>query len=444
MAYKVQSGTAVLSGTIEQEGDIIVQSDDGTEAVRLDQDGTVSGSGELTVQSINVNNVSSISALGAASFGALTASALASLDGGINVNDSKLTISTAGAVSGSGGFTALSLDVNGQASIDGAGSGSLRGLDLNGGRIQDAGLIQATDLNVAGTCTAGTFRTPTDEGYIGVNGGARFTSIDNSMGTINNAGDIKKVIGLSFQTLPHVQNQVTTFTVSASQGIRANEIVVNSGQASINSAGTASVRSINVIRQYIGGVAASIDNAGAANVSSFTVSNDKFSVNASGDVSGSGDLELGGTTLKMDNIGNGTALAMGADSLLFKDAGTNTFHTASFAQLASALAGGGLTATNGVLSTQAAAIQEVNSANLTLKEGYNFMTASAALNCTLPASPSPGDTITFKTADLSGGLSVTINGAGSQTIDGVSSIYLESPYTAVSLVYVTTDDWRLI
>ena len=113
------------------------------------------------------------------------------------------------------------------------------------------------------------------------------------------------------------------------------------------------------------------------------------------------------------------------------------------ANFLSSIAGAGVSVSNGKLITEGGAVQEVKTDNLTLKEGYNYMTGSAALTLTLPASPSAGDIVHVKAGNLSG-VAVTITGSGAQVMDGESSILLESPYAAVSLVYMTTNKWNLV
>ena len=39
---------------------------------------------------------------------------------------------------------------------------------------------------------------------------------------------------------------------------------------------------------------------------------------------------------------------------------------------------------------------------------------------------------------------ITVTKAGTQLIDGDAAIYLESPFAAVSLVYVASDVWRIV
>ena len=140
-----------------------------------------------------------------------------------------------------------------------------------------------------------------------------------------------------------------------------------------------------------------------------------------------------------------TAIDVANDSLAFVDADDNGSKKESIADLVSAMAGAGLTATSGVLSVQSNNVSAKADGD-TLAEGYNFFaTVSAAATVTLPASPSVGDVVTLKAKD---GVSTTnyiqVNRAGSQTIDGETSVRIESPYGAISMVYVANNDWRLV
>ncbi len=72
-----------------------------------------------------------------------------------------------------------------------------------------------------------------------------------------------------------------------------------------------------------------------------------------------------------------------------------------------AMAGAGLTATNGVISTQAGAVTSIRTdgaVNTTaLVEGYNYMTGSASKSVALPSSPSVGDVVVLKAGNLADG-----------------------------------------
>lgn len=77
--------------------------------------------------------------------------------------------------------------------------------------------------------------------------------------------------------------------------------------------------------------------------------------------------------------------------------------------------------------------------------GFNYFgDHSGAESCTLPASPAVGDIVYIKAgSDCSSTNKVTINKAGSQTIDGVTAIILESPFAAVNICYVADNTWRV-
>ena len=146
-------------------------------------------------------------------------------------------------------------------------------------------------------------------------------------------------------------------------------------------------------------------------------------------------------SLDLNELGAAT-VAVGDDSIAIIDATDNSTKKESITDLVAAMAGSGLSATNGVLSTQGSSVAVAVDGG-TLSEGYNFATGSLSLSVTLP-SGSAGDVIHVKAAALGDDQTLTINRAGSQTIDGQTSVVLESQYAAVSLVYVTDNDWRII
>ena len=85
----------------------------------------------------------------------------------------------------------------------------------------------------------------------------------------------------------------------------------------------------------------------------------------------------------------------------------------------------------------------------TLAVGVNYfadMSSDGEDAVTLPASAgmAVGESVKLKApSDCSAARYITINKAGSQTIDGQTSIRLESPFAAVELVYVAADTWRV-
>ena len=147
------------------------------------------------------------------------------------------------------------------------------------------------------------------------------------------------------------------------------------------------------------------------------------------------------------NIADGT-MAVANDQLMFLDA-DGSVKRETWVDIASAIAGSGLTATNGVLSADSAGTPTaVGDANATLTEGVTYGSANltAARTWTLPggASMEVGDVVEVKAgANLSTSLYIDLAGHADNTVDGESTIRLESPYAAVKLVYVVSGSWRV-
>jgi hypothetical protein len=129
------------------------------------------------------------------------------------------------------------------------------------------------------------------------------------------------------------------------------------------------------------------------------------------------------------------------------DSGKLKFLSAS--DYATAVAGSGLSATDGVLSVTTNNVSAVVSGS-TLSEGYNYLplaAASGSAGVTLPASPSVGDFVVVKAGTgVSNSNFVEIKrGDSNHKIDGVGGpVRIESPFGAVSLIYVVANDWRIV
>ena len=138
-------------------------------------------------------------------------------------------------------------------------------------------------------------------------------------------------------------------------------------------------------------------------------------------------------------------VAVAADFIAFVDADDNSTKKESIADLVAAMAGEGLTATNGVLKVTGNDVH-LKANTETLQEGYNYfadITSDAGVD--LPASPAVGDVVHVKAGNITGEeVEITISAQGSHLIDGEASIALESPYAAVSLVYVVSGSWRIV
>ena len=150
-------------------------------------------------------------------------------------------------------------------------------------------------------------------------------------------------------------------------------------------------------------------------------------------------LDLNELTAAAINVANDSFAIIDADA-------ANGSRKESFVDYASAIAGGGLTALNGGLLVTGNNVMAIADSG-TLAAGYNiFADLEGAATVTLPASPDVGDSITVKGK---GGVSqsnyIQIDRAGSsQLIDGEESVRIESVYGAVTMVYVGSDDWRIV
>ena len=142
------------------------------------------------------------------------------------------------------------------------------------------------------------------------------------------------------------------------------------------------------------------------------------------------------------------AVDVSADSIAIIDANdSNNSKKESIADLVSAMAGAGLTATNGVLSTDAGATPTgVGDANATLTEGttYGTTTFTADRTWSLPAAPDAGDMVRVKAPPSLGGFELVIAKQGSHTIDGQGTISLQSNGAAVTLIYVAANLWKIV
>jgi len=152
------------------------------------------------------------------------------------------------------------------------------------------------------------------------------------------------------------------------------------------------------------------------------------------------------STVQLDGAGDVSA-SIQADSVYFRDASTGLIKRDSFVDIVSAIAGAGITATGGVLSTQAQSVTSGSNAfgAVTLVEGYNYFgDVTGTMVATLPSSPTVGDIVNVKAKSISSSKSIKITGSAAHTIDGDGYINIESSYGAVGLVYVASNDWRVV
>jgi hypothetical protein len=138
------------------------------------------------------------------------------------------------------------------------------------------------------------------------------------------------------------------------------------------------------------------------------------------------------------------AMAVADDYIVFLDGGASgDGKKEKWADLVSSAAGGGLSATNGVLSVQGNSSTQASSGT-PLSEGYNYTTGSAGGAFLLPVNASVGDVVTLKIGAADGG-KVTLSRQAAHTIDAtLSSVSLDSAHAAVTLVYMVSGSWKIV
>ncbi len=430
--------------------------------LRVDTGGVIGTAGDNDL--LTLNNASLVVA---GEIQPLTVSASARVDA------FGLRIDTGGVIGTAGDNDLLTLN-NGNLIIAGAHSASAR-IDGSGLRIDTGGVIGTAGDNDLLTL---------NNGSLVIAGAAQV-----STGLSATGGNIAAAAG----------------AVSGSTGLAGRGITLDTNGV-IGTAGDADLLTLaNGQLQVAGELSSSGEvDALAVNAHSFAIDNSDF-IDAdkhitAGNLSGSGNLLVAGT-VRLDGVASAT-IAEGADFFYILDAddnlmkkesvadvvsglagdgiknGANKFaldlneltaaavdvandsiaivdandsnlsKKESIADLVTAMAGTGLTALNGVLSTDAGTVTPIRTdgaVNTTsLVEGYNYMTGSASKSVALPSSPTVGDVVVVKAGNLADGEKLTITRAGSHTIDGLTSVELESDYAAASFVYLVANNWGII
>ena len=145
-------------------------------------------------------------------------------------------------------------------------------------------------------------------------------------------------------------------------------------------------------------------------------------------------LDLNDLSAATVNVANDSIAIIDADD-------SNVSKKESIVDFVSGIAGAGLSAASGQLSVQGNTVTAITDGSA-VAEGYNFCTGSTGGVVTLPASPSVGDVVTVKLGSA-GNLTLE-KGSADHRIDGEEAILLESPFSAVTCVYMVADAWRIV
>jgi|TARA_A200000159_G_scaffold164835_1_gene196659 hypothetical protein len=480
MAYKFQVGPAILSGSLVQEGSVEIKNDAGAIVGVFDNAGFLSGASGVEGASFTADGALTGGSLVVGSAD-MSETDLEKLDGITNGTGAanKALVLNANAVIASGlvGLTASSgvkageLEATGHViapalisttTIQGAaisGSG-----DLNANRLAIGGPNYAAALAQIDDVGAATFASVTSMGNVsGSNfqiagnvvvanttrissaGAATFTSIagtsisGSGVLSINQIKSSGSIAGVDFEVGGLLKMpDVTSGKILVADGTSFEEVAM-SGDIAIASGGATTIQASAVESGMLN-----------ANVISGQTELAQGSLDAADEflISDGGVLKrFGVDSLAKDSgaLVSEAAAAVADDYLLFLDGGaTGETKKESIADLVASIAGAGLAAADGVLSTQAGAVTQVAEATTALVEGYNYYTGSANKSLTLPASPSVGDVVYLKAQTLGAGNAVTVSRAGSHTIDGNTSVLLESNFGAIGFVYLVANNWGII
>jgi hypothetical protein len=410
MAYKFQLGAATLSGSTTFEEDLA--SDGSVTGGSVVSTSTVSGSGALQGASVAVDGAVAAGSLtvdDGSTIGTDSDTDMLTLTNGDNItvaSDVALVLTDGKLVFGSTAVTSTAAELN---LLDTAAAGTVVNSkaviyaadgQINGGVISGSGALQGASVAVDGAVAAGSL---TGSGAIAgasiqVGGGTAVTNL---------SGD-GLVIG----------SNTLSVAVSGAMVIASDKVGLS---GSIAGQGLT----------FLGGVN--------------SISNLTVDISTNGGITKTAGLTSDEMALDINDLAAAT-VDVAADSIAIVDSNdANKSKKESIADLVSAIAGAGLAASSGVLSTAGNAVA-LKADGDTLATGVNyFASASANATVSLPGSPSVGDRVIAKAAELGGGSKVIIQRQGSHVIDDdQTQIEIESPFGAVTLVYVVANEWRII
>ena len=500
MSYKFQAGLAILSGALDQEGDVDILDSGvlklaGNTAIDASRNATlaqVSGSGEfrMGLSKLKIDNALVTS----------TAAELNLVDGAAadTIVNNKAVI-----YGGSGEINGTSFDVAGTEVISSgraATFASAKVSDLTDNRIVIAGTageleddakltfdgadltlgagtrLVAVDISGSGDLSAASLSGTLEFSISsGANNGIAMTTFNNTANVSDLALDLNDLtaadVAVASDSFAFVdadgnvtrkESFVDYATAIAGDGLAAGSgalsvtvddtgIEINSDTLRLKDDGVTGAK----LAPAVAGLGLAQDGSGNLDIQvsgAVKIASDKVGI--TGSFAGPGLEAIGGddsisaidfnlSTISTVLTGSGFA---GNDQIAVFDTGVAQ-KKATIADLAKHLAGSGLAAdsTTGQLSTQAGAMSVFTGAGA-LSEGYNVQNATTSMAMTMPQGQ-PGDVVVVKAGNLSAGQVLTINrnGAAPKDMDGATSVVLESPFAAVSLVYASDAiGWRIV
>ena len=471
MSYKFQAGDAFLSGSalrrLASGGSFTVQDEGGAPAMTIDEssllftakgriicddtteassttDGSVQTDGGLSVAKsavigddldllsdgaiLNIGSTSKFTLTDQSANNCVMAASGARLAFGnageyISGDGTDLDIISSGDLD----ITATLVDVTGAGTF----SGILKTDDVTDATTKTDGSLQTDGgLSVAKAIYNGTAATlAADSGVVTIGSTTAATFSAAGLLNVNNATDATSKTDGSLQTDGGLSVAKAIYNGTAAT-LAADSGVVTMGSTTAATISAAGLLNINNATDATSGTDGSLQTDGGLSVVKKA-------------------YIAGGTTLAGTVTLSGVAAAVfnpAADSVYIKDADDSSLMKSdTWADIAALIAGAGITATNGVLSTDAASTPAAITNGATLSEGINYATGSNSCAVNMPASPDVGDRVTVKAAGLGSGKTIAINmTTGIHRVDGLTALSLGSSYGSVTMVYVTTNDWRVI
>ena len=429
---------------------------------------TLSASSTLDVVGVSrfgPANKATISAAGVISGSSLTIAGTAALEGLITTNGG---LTSKGTVSGSAltiaGTSALEglITTNGGLTSKGAISGSST-LDVvgvarfgpaNKAQISAAGVISGSALQIAGACelegAVTVSRNVTSKGTIS---GSALTIAGAAAleGLITTNGGLTSKGALSGSSTLSVAGNVQLDGADDSQAFVAADSLY------FRDAGTGQMRrdSFSDVMEVAAGTVTLTGLENTSGVLSLAIHSLDAEVIATGDklaFADAGDNGLHSETVddlftKGPALVTEAAIAVADDYVMFLDGGASgDAKKEQWADIVSAIAGAGLSANAGVLSSDASPTPNELVHGETLSEGLNYATGSKNATVYLPQNADFGDTIRLKSQALANGKVITVSpkAGGGTTIDGESSVALRSQYGAITMIYAVTGSWLIV
>ena len=375
------------------------------------------------------------------------------------------------AVDEDGGYA---FTVSAEGSLDLSGSDGVAVMVAGGGNLTVASEFTTTGLvltNMQGDAVV-------DIGHDGVISGSssgKFSALQiDSVQVFSDAQQLQNVASLDATTEATIEGAIDTLANLASMGSNGSELealgsldvaqtfkIANSllsdasknltaaavsGSGNFNVGGTLKADNLGTVAVALGDDMMIINDGASGALKNTSLAN--YASALAGGTNEGLSSTAGRLAVDLNSLSTDTALsAGGADSLAFVDSGdSDATKNITVSNFLGSIAGAGISVSSGKLvADSAAAPNAIGDAAATLAEGFNYGSANltSARVWSLPAPQEVGDIVHVKApANCSATLKITVDGG---TIDGASSVVLESPYAAVSLICVNvgSDLWRL-